>query len=97
MKSTLAAAIVLALGITVAPVQAAAPPATGAQVANAADQRLIAIADAEYLWRHADAPGQQRDRSRLGDVSEAAQLARLAGWQQVLVELDGIDPAQLSA
>lgn len=97
MKSTLAAAIVLALGITAVPAPALALATPSAQVSNAADQRLLAIADAEYAWRHADAPGQRRDRSRLADVSEAAQQARLAGWQQVLAELDGIDQGQLSA
>jgi len=97
VKSTLAVAIVVALGITAVPAPASAQAAPVTQVATTADQRLLAIADAEYAWRRADAPGLQRDRSRLGDVSEAAQQARLAGWQQVLAQLDGLDQAQLSA
>lgn len=97
MKSTLAVAIVLALGIHAVPAVALAQAAPVMQVATAADRQLLAIADAEYIWRHADAPGQQRDRRRLGDVGEAAQQARLAGWQQVLGQLDRLDQGQLSA
>jgi uncharacterized protein (DUF885 family) len=98
VKSTLAVAIVLALGINAVPAVAMAQAAVPViPVASAADQQLLAIADAEYAWRHADAPGQVRDRSRLGDVSEAAQQARLAGWQQVLGQLDRLDQGQLSA
>ena len=97
MKSSLAVAVVVALGLAGVPSPAAATRDAGTATADAADLRLRAIADAEYQWRHADAPGQQRASNRLEDVGEAAQQARLAGWQQVLVELDRIDTTQLSA
>lgn len=97
MKSSLAVAVVVALGLAGVPSPAAATRDAGTATADAADLRLRAIADAEYQWRHADAPGQQRASNRLEDVGEAAQQARLAGWQQVLAELDRIDTTQLSA
>ena len=98
MKSTLAAALVLALGLGAAPSPLLAKAGTTtSQTQNRQDQRLLAIADAEYAWRHADAPGKQRAAGSLGDVSAAAHQARLAGWQQVLTQLDGIDQDKLSA
>ena len=100
MKSTLAVAVMLALGGMGFCGAVMAQGDTAAMVAsplNAADLRLRTIADAEYLWRHADAPGQLRSSSRLADVGDAAQQARLAGWQQVLAQLDTIDQRQLSA
>ena len=98
VKASLAAAIVLALGVGAAPAPLlAATAATSAPAHNRQDQRLLAIADAEYAWRHADAPGRERSPRSLGDVSPAAQQARLAGWEQVLAELDRIDQDKLSA
>ena len=96
MKSTLAVAVVLALGLSAAPLPVLAQADT-AQAAYSADARPLAIADAEYAWRHADGPGMERDKTRLGDVSAAACQARLAGWQDVLAQLDAIDQAKLSA
>ena len=92
----LAVSIVLALGLGSVAHEARAVPAATAAVSQA-DARLLAIADAEYAWRHADGPGRERSARQLGDVSPAAYQARLAGWQAALAEVDRIDIAQLSA
>lgn len=98
VKSTLAVAIVLSLGLSAVPATVLAKSGAGTtQTQHREDQRLLAIADAEYVWRYADAPGKPASRRSLGDVSPAAQQARLAGWQDVLIQLDGIKQDKLSA
>ncbi|TAL74346.1 MAG: DUF885 family protein [Rhodanobacter sp.] len=67
-----------------------------------ADARFTAIYTAEWAWRtgRADirASGEvQPNTGRLDDVDAASQARRLAYWQAVMRELDGIDRTQLSA
>ena len=68
-----------------------------------ADKRFQAIYEKEWTWRQ-EQTGQadedtdtSGDNTRLPDVGAPAQQARLKVWEQVLKDLDGIDPAQLSA
>lgn len=68
-----------------------------------ADKRFQAIYEKEWTWRQ-EQTGQadedtdtSGDNTRLPDVGAAAQQARLKVWEQVLKDLDGIDPARLSA
>ena len=68
-----------------------------------ADKRFQAIYEKEWTWRQ-EQTGQANedtdtsgDNTRLPDVGAAAQQARLKVWEQVLKDLDGIDPARLSA
>ena len=103
-KTPLAASLLLALTLAapaLAAPPAAAPPAAAA--ASAADARFQAIYEKEWKWRQAQV-GQadedsdsSGDNRQLPDVGAAAQAARLKVWEDVLRQLDGIDPAQLSA
>ena len=68
-----------------------------------ADRRFQAIYEKEWTWRQ-EQTGQadedtdtSGDNTRLPDVGAPAQQARLKVWEQVLKDLDGIDPARLSA
>ena len=68
-----------------------------------ADKRFQAIYEKEWTWRQ-EQTGQadedtdtSGDNTRLPDVGAPAQQARLKVWEQVLKDLDGIDPARLSA
>lgn len=68
-----------------------------------ADKRFQAIYEKEWTWRQ-EQTGQadedtdtSGDNTRLPDVGAPAQQARLKVWEQVLKDLDGIDPAGLSA
>jgi uncharacterized protein (DUF885 family) len=101
MKQTLlAAALSLALSTLLAPAAAiAAPVATKA--AAKADARFQAIYKAEWQWRvkqrlawDEDEPRDVRDA--LPKVDARTQAARLAMWEGVLRQLDGIRPADLS-
>lgn len=80
------------------------PAPAAATVPSAADQRFEAIHEREWAWRKvqngrgsdedgdsANAPG------RLASVDAASQATRLGYWDEVLAELDAIDPAALSA
>ncbi|RPE79933.1 uncharacterized protein (DUF885 family) [Vulcaniibacterium tengchongense] len=95
----LALAVLLALPGACA--VAAAPPAVAP--ATSADARFEAIHTREWAWRQeqlgiADEDGDgSGDRHRLPAVDPASQAARLRVWQDVLRQLDAIDPAQLSA
>ncbi|MBB4594298.1 DUF885 family protein [Xanthomonas cannabis] len=105
MTSPLAVALSLALLGTsfVASTQAATPPAPATLTAEApADARFRAIYEKEWAWRQAETGQADEDSDSTGDnthlpdVSAAAQQARLAVWDGVLKQLDGIDPRQLS-
>jgi len=68
-----------------------------------ADQRFQALYEKEWTWRQ-EQTGQadedtdtSGDNTRLPDVGAATHQARLKVWEQVLKDLDGIDPTQLSA
>ncbi|WP_208407713.1 DUF885 family protein [Xanthomonas sp. 60] len=85
------------------PAAAPAPAATSATPESAADAAFRAIYEKEWKWRQAgggeasedgDAPASA---ARMPDVSPASQQARLKVWDDVLVQLDRIDPKVLSA
>ncbi|KGT82568.1 hypothetical protein OC00_18500, partial [Xanthomonas vasicola] len=106
MTSPLAAALSLALlgaGFAATSAYAATPPAAATLTAEApADARFRAIYEKEWAWRQAETGQADEDSDTTGDnthlpdVSAAAQQARLAIWDGVLKQLDGIDPKQLS-
>ena len=88
---------IAALLLACAPLQALASSPTDA------DRRFQAIYEKEWAWRQ-EQTGQadedsdtSGDNTRLPDVGAPAQQARLKVWEQVLKELDGIDPDRLSA
>ncbi|MFS2024801.1 DUF885 domain-containing protein [Massilia sp. CT11-137] len=101
MKQTLlAAALSLALSAQFAPVAAIAAPAA-TKTASKADARFQAIYKAEWQWRikqriawDEDEPRDVRDA--LPKVDARTQAARLAMWEGVLRQLDGIRAADLS-
>ena len=80
--------------------QAATPSAS-----NATDKSFEALYKAEWDWRTQQAPSWDEDSDNssrkpsttLADVSPAAQAKRLAYLDGVLRQLDGVDPAKLSA
>lgn len=106
MTSPLAAALSFALlGLSFSadaapPVAANAPSTLRAEAP--ADARFRAIYEKEWAWRQAETGQADEDtdttgdNTRLPDVGPAAQQARLAVWDGVLKQLDGIDPATLS-
>ncbi|MBB2806699.1 DUF885 domain-containing protein [Xanthomonas arboricola] len=108
MTSPLAAALSLALlgaSFAATSAQAAAPaPAAPATLTaeRPADARFRAIYEKEWNWRQAETGQADEDSDTTGDntdlpdVGPAAQQARLAVWDGVLKQLDGIDPKQLS-
>ena len=102
MKQTLAAAL-YAAGILIGGQALAAPArAVPAAAATGADARFAAIHRAEWQWRVKqrladDAAGQDEVDSDYPRVDAASQAARLAYWQGVLRQLDGLDAASLSA
>jgi uncharacterized protein (DUF885 family) len=88
---------IAALLLACAPLQALASSPTDA------DRRFQAIYEKEWTWRQ-EQTGQadedsdtSGDNTRLPDVGAPAQQARLKVWEQVLKDLDGIDPDRLSA
>lgn len=99
-------ALALALA-TAAALPLAAPaadtPVPAADATQAADAAFRAIYEKEWAWRAnefgfaADEDEQgEADLPRLPDVGPAAQQRRLAMWDDVLKQLEGIDPAALS-
>lgn len=77
-------------------------PAAWAQPTNA-DAAFKAIHEKEWAWRQAESGrggGEDDDPNssarRMPDVGPEAQARRLAMWEDVLAQLDAIDPAQLS-
>jgi uncharacterized protein (DUF885 family) len=78
----------------------AAEPAM-AQPPGAADAQFQALYKKEWAWRKVEFPGRDREGARLPDhfalVDPATQAKRLAYWQDIRKELDGIPEAGLSA
>lgn len=102
MKHTLAAALLAAGIVTLGQAACASPSAPAPARAANADTRFGAIHRAEWQWRIKERLA--RDESERGQVATdfervdaASQAARLAHWQGVLRQLDGIDPGALSA
>ncbi|MGN7726940.1 DUF885 domain-containing protein [Luteimonas sp. 22616] len=97
-------AFALALAAPLALPALAAEATTATTVATpAADAAFRAIYEAEWSWREREfgIPADEDDEGgvdlpRLPDVGAAAQQRRLAMWDRVLEQLDGIDPAALS-
>lgn len=109
MTSPLAAALSLALlgaSFAATSAQAAAPapvaPPATLTAERPADARFRAIYEKEWAWRQAETGQADEDSDTTGDnthlpdVGPAAQQARLAVWDGVLKQLDGVDPKQLS-
>ncbi len=73
-----------------------------ASAPSAADQRFQALYEKEWKWRQEQTGQADEDtdtsgnKRRLPDVGAESQQARLKVWEQVLKDLDGIDPAKLS-
>ena len=76
--------------------------ASSAAFAGPVDDRFQAIYDKEWQWRQAETGAADEDndgssdRHTLPSVDAASQQARLKVWENVLHDLDGIDPSQLS-
>ncbi len=70
---------------------------------SSADGELRSLYEREWAWRQEqfawqrDADDQWVKQDRLPDVGADAQARRLAYWESVLAELEGIDEARLSA
>jgi uncharacterized protein (DUF885 family) len=101
--SRLVVAVSLALCCAV-PAMADARPvvATASDQQSAADAGFRAIYEKEWQWRQQQTGQADEDTDSTGDnphlpdVSASAQQARLQVWQDVLRQLDTIDPQQLS-
>ena len=72
--------------------------------ADTADQRFEAIYKAEWAWRQTQFPGRDTEDREAGDtdtrlpaIDAKTQGQRLAHWDDVLKQLAGIKPAELSA
>ncbi|MEO7071472.1 MAG: DUF885 family protein [Rhodanobacter sp.] len=93
----------LAMVAGVVPLHAsAAPAAADSATQGNADAQFKAIYSAEWAWRTGKADisvsGEaQANAGRLDDVDAASQQRRLAYWQGVLRQLDGVDVPRLSA
>ncbi|WP_313400725.1 DUF885 family protein [Stenotrophomonas sp.] len=103
MKSPLTVALLLTLGLSATPAFAAAPSAPATLATQSVDDQFKAIYEKEWAWRQtgggeasedSDAPASS---TKLPDVGAAAQQARLKVWDDVLAQLEAIDPAKLSA
>jgi len=103
VKSPLTVALLLTLGLSATPAFAAAPSAPATLASQGLDDQFKAIYEKEWAWRQtgggeasedSDAPASS---TRLPDVGAAAQQARLKVWDDVLAQLEAIDPAKLSA
>lgn len=99
----LALACLLALPATGRAHEETAGTAAPTPAPTAADARFRAIYTKEWAWREAEfgIPADEDDEGgidlpRMPDVGPEAQARRLAVWDGVLRELDGIDPAALS-
>ena len=76
---------------------------TASQAPSAEDARFRAIWQKEWTWREAEfgIPADEDDEGgvdlpRMPDMGPEAQARRLAVWDGVLKQLEGIDPAALS-
>ncbi|KAF1692144.1 DUF885 domain-containing protein [Pseudoxanthomonas koreensis] len=104
MIRPLSAALLLALSLHALPAPAADTPAAAASAETAADAAFRAIYTKEWAWRRAQEGAGDEDsvaeegnlNPKLPDVSPAAQQARLQVWDDVLRQLEAIDPARLS-
>jgi len=103
VKSPLTVALLLTLGLSATPAFAAAPSAPATLATQSVDDQFKAIYEKEWAWRQtgggeasedSDAPASS---TKLPDVGAAAQQARLKVWDDVLAQLEAIDPAKLSA
>ncbi len=95
-------AIALFLALAAPATSLATPPAVPAarEAASPLDARFRAIHEREWAWRQQEnGMSGEGDGPRLvlPDVGPEAQARRLAKWESVLRELDGIDPEHLSA
>ena len=108
MTRVFSAALLLALSLAAVPAPAADPPARRDGAANAtadskADAAFKAIYEKEWAWRQQHDGGADEDSDggklnpKLPDVSAAAQQERLRVWDEVLRQLDALDPQRLSA
>jgi uncharacterized protein (DUF885 family) len=98
MKKTSAALAAACLLFASAAAPACATGATG----TAADAKFKALYTQEWKWRQAQRLEDEEDdvngiRPSLPRVDEATQRLRLAYWERVMRQLDGIAPARLSA
>jgi uncharacterized protein (DUF885 family) len=98
MKKTSAAVAAACLLFASAAAPACATGATG----TAADAKFKALYTQEWKWRQAQRLEDEEDdvngiRPSLPRVDEATQRLRLAYWERVMRQLDGIAPARLSA
>lgn len=98
VRIALAAAFALPLSTPALTHAAASPASVSSSDANA---RFKNIYTAEWAWRHqqsgVSSSGEpQPGAARLDNVGAAIQQQRLDRWQQVLDQLDQLDPAQLS-
>ncbi|PJK08041.1 DUF885 domain-containing protein [Lysobacteraceae bacterium NML08-0793] len=101
MKTPLAIALALAFATLTAPASCVAQTSAMHTAEASEDARFQAIYQREWAWRQqqeGSAGEEDSPNNRIGlpDVSPAAQARRLAMWEQVLRELDGIDPSKLS-
>ena len=108
MTRVFSAALLLALSLAAVPAPAADPPARRDGAANAtadskADAAFKAIYEKEWAWRQQHDGGADEDSDgggklnpKLPDVSAAAQQERLRVWDEVLRQLDALDPQHLS-
>ena len=97
MKNALVLALTLFLAVPLVS-QARAPVRDASAQADAA---FKSIYEAEWVWRQKEFGRSPEDgdfstRTRLPDVDAATQAARLKVWDDVLRQLDAIDPAALS-
>jgi uncharacterized protein (DUF885 family) len=81
---------------------AAAPACATGATGTAADAKFKALYTQEWKWRQAQRLEDEEDdvngiRPSLPRVDEATQRLRLAYWERVMRQLDGIVPARLSA
>src|SRR5690606_11259924 len=97
-------ALALAAAPAIAEPSATASATQAAATPSTADQRFEAIHEREWAWRKVQTGGgsdEDGDSAHapacLTSVDAASQAARLAYWDEVLAELDAIDPAALSA
>ena len=108
MTRVFSAALLLALSLAAVPAPAADPPARRDGAANATadsktDAAFKAIYEKEWAWRQQHDGGADEDSDggklnpKLPDVSAAAQQERLRVWDEVLRQLDALDPQRLSA
>ena len=108
MTRVFSAALLLALSLAAVPALATDPPAPAGPAASTgaeskADAAFKAIYEKEWAWRQQHDGGADEDSDgggklnpKLPDVSAAAQQERLRVWDEVLRQLDALDPQHLS-